>query len=302
MKRGWIVFSFLLFIILIPNFISADIGMHPTMYLEIKQNGNNIYGINSEIIVCYNVSVNKPLSLFSSGYIRGAEPLSEDEENYKYVKELKEIEGYSHCSYCGGSNKKCWSTFQTLSYVPEKMRIAVVYPLPQHWDNRTVDTKVYESDYFYVKEGIRTYQYKYEAELNQDGTITIKNRTTPFTSEQLVYFILALILTILIERFSTKIYFRNKEKPNRIIRKIILINLISLPIFWFLMPFILKNATILLIIGEVLVTLMEGYLIYIFTKKEVSIKSSMLLSLINNICSFVIGGFVFLFLTTFLMI
>lgn len=302
MKRGIILFLSLLIVVLGFNIISADIGMHPTMNLEIKQDGENIYGVNSDIIVCYNLSVDKPLGLFTSSYIRGGEPLSEDEENYKYVEELKENKKYTECSYCQGSNKKCWSTFQILSYVPEKMRIAVVYPVPYFWNNITTEPKVYESDYFNVKQGMRTYRYSYQAELNSDGTITIKNKTNWFTTEQFVYFILALILTILIELWFTKMYFEKKEKPDKINRKIILVNLISLPIFWFLMPLVLKSSTVLLIVGEVFVTLLEAGLIYGFTNKELSIKSSMILSVINNVCSLVLGGAIFLAITTFLMI
>ncbi|UCG95375.1 MAG: hypothetical protein JSV92_05045 [archaeon] len=144
---------------------------------------------------------------------------------------------------------------------------------------------------------------KYEAELIYDGTIEIKElwylepQLLSFASK----FAISLILTVFIELILGIIYIGlnkvnfNKYKPYRtnILRSILLANLISLPIVWFVFPFILTGAEGILI-AEFFVIVIEGFIIKKFNKNLFDFRKSLELSLIFNVISFILGNFIFM--------
>ncbi len=286
MKNKILFASLFLFVILL-SFISADIGRKPTLTLDIKQNGENI---SDNVLICYDV------------FMAGAETFDNTismNKDYPYIKEILDNKEYRSCFYCDYTiykNKECKSWFYGL---PTK--IAILYPAYGNYGNpnRSITPILYKSEEFELKSGIKRYDYIYEANLNSDKTITIKDDTPVFSLDQLIYFLFALLLTIIIEVIFTRSYFlKKKNKPKRILKIILIVNLISLPILWFILTFLL-NTILLFTIGEIFVVLLEGGLIYFFIKKEITFKESMKLSFINNILSLFLGGFIFMIITEF---
>ncbi|MFH1448251.1 MAG: hypothetical protein ABIG39_05270 [Candidatus Micrarchaeota archaeon] len=117
-------------------------------------------------------------------------------------------------------------------------------------------------------------------------------------------FTLALVLTIFIELFVGLLFLRGLEKRNKVLRTILLGNIITLPIVWFIIQpiiagFHFRGATSLfsiLFFSESFAILFEGGLIHLLNKEVVDLKKSLLLSLIMNICSLVLGIWIYLML------
>jgi hypothetical protein len=296
--------SFML-IILLMSLVSADIGRKSSISLDVKQNGESI---SDQILVCHDGNTNNKDIVFfefSLGKIDLDEELDQerykDDRNYEYVKELKEKE-YASCFYCHPEdNREC-----RFSYYPngEPTKIAVLDPTYSFYkDSGEITPILYESSVIF-----RSTEFNFdtllEVTLNPDQTMDVKARakTSRIT---IINLILALIITFLFERWATNIYYKRikkKQRPKNILGVLALINVISLPIFWFGIPLVINNFVAIFIVGEVFVFLLEACLIYLFLKKKLTFKNSIILSLINNLASMILGGIVFLFIGKFLML
>jgi hypothetical protein len=100
------------------------------------------------------------------------------------------------------------------------------------------------------------------------------------------------LLTMIIELLVALLFFR-KSFSKKIFQSVLLANLISLPVFWFIMflgnlsPLIesLTNVFVL----EVLIVIFEAWFIYRYINKIISFKESLLLGLLMNISSYFVG-------------
>ncbi|MFC2100787.1 hypothetical protein ACFLRZ_03050, partial [Bacteroidota bacterium] len=82
------------------------------------------------------------------------------------------------------------------------------------------------------------------------------------------------------------------KKPLSILIFVLLANLISIPLLWYLFPMLFHY--IYIIIGEIVVFVFESYFIYIFCKENLSLKLTFLLSFIINLASITIGTLILL--------
>ena len=109
-----------------------------------------------------------------------------------------------------------------------------------------------------------------------------------------VQFLIALFLTVLIETITLFIVIRYLFKiNNKKIGNIILIFLgifcstCTLPYLWFVLPAFIQNFYVLALIGEPAVFIIEA-IIYYFVL-NLGIKKSLIVSLLCNLMSFLIG-------------
>lgn len=143
----------------------------------------------------------------------------------------------------------------------------------------------------------KSYHSEYSVTVLDDKMIV--EDVTGFFSDSTSWkmFIKALILTILIEVLIALLFFRIWKIPFRFLWVIILINLISLPLVWFLFPVFLKEWSVPA--GELTAFLVEALLIRLLCSKYLSTGKSFLLSFVMNLVSFVTGGLILIILTAF---
>ena len=107
-------------------------------------------------------------------------------------------------------------------------------------------------------------------------------------------FLISLFLTLIIEIpvvfWLIKYIFKIKTKNSRIFFSAAIASILTLPYLWFVMPSYI-NATYYLFIGEFIVFLVEA-IIY-WQLFEIKYWKAILISLIANILSFVVGIFLF---------
>jgi hypothetical protein len=133
----------------------------------------------------------------------------------------------------------------------------------------------------------------YDVSLYQNGsaTITAFSIPTPPPTPQtyIVLFAAALVLTVAIEVATAFLYLRfvKIKKKARILVAVIVANIISVPVLWFIFVYFL--GALGFILGELFAFLFEGGFVYYFNKKAIKLKSSMIMSLIMNITSLVLG-------------
>ena len=106
------------------------------------------------------------------------------------------------------------------------------------------------------------------------------------------FFVGALGLTLIIESMVTLAFlFITKISP-KVLTSVIIANLISLPIVWFVFP-PTSNDLLVIFLAELFAVVFEGYFIHFFNKKTISLKKSFALSILMNLASFFIGEFIF---------
>jgi len=130
--------------------------------------------------------------------------------------------------------------------------------------------------------------------VNQDGLQVTENRGgLPYEpGSQIEVFLVALAITIPIELLVAGIYLKIRKQPYKVII-LITANLITLPIVWFLFPFISLNGFIVIFLGEIFALLFETW--YIKKNYEnLSYINSFWLSLFMNLASFLIPTFLFM--------
>lgn len=109
-------------------------------------------------------------------------------------------------------------------------------------------------------------------------------------------FLIALLLTLILELLVAFVFLSVRKEPRNIMIGVLVANIISLPIVWLVFPYLPLHSLLVILFSEIFAVLFEGYFIYLFTKKTLALVMSMILSLLMNLCSFFIGGLIFIFL------
>lgn len=124
----------------------------------------------------------------------------------------------------------------------------------------------------------------------------IKDITPIFKTPYLNYFI-ALLTTILLELLIAFIYFWRHKIPFKNLKYVIYVNLLTHPILWLISAnftgFALGN-----LIGEPVVVLIEGLLLYKLINSSLTIGKSIWLSFLMNVVSFIFGGLIYFVVTS----
>lgn len=99
------------------------------------------------------------------------------------------------------------------------------------------------------------------------------------------WFSVALLQTLIAELFVALIFILITKIPKKILFAVLLGNIISLPIVWFVFPFLPFSRFITLPLSEIFAVVFEAWLIYFMNKKTISFKRSLILSFLMNLLS-----------------
>ena len=120
--------------------------------------------------------------------------------------------------------------------------------------------------------------------------------------KNIIYFLIALIITLIIEIpvfllytfIARKDLFKDLKTLAKAVGVVAVGTIISLPFLWFVFPAIITDWLLVLLVGELFVFLFEALLIHAlagFSKKD-----ALLASFVINVASFSIGGLILLLL------
>ena len=128
-------------------------------------------------------------------------------------------------------------------------------------------------------------------------------------------FIFAVPITIILELAVAALFLSKMKIQNKVLIAVLLGNIISLPIVWYVFPLgfdkinswmgysdfwlvfpLMKSNASMVFISEVFAVIFESGLIFWLNRKLITLKHSFVMSLIMNVVSFFIGGYVFVFL------
>jgi hypothetical protein len=141
------------------------------------------------------------------------------------------------------------------------------------------------------------YGAKYNVIVQKDSLLVRETYATDslFNPWLVVSFIPALVLTIVSELVIAAFYFYfTKLKINLWIAIVIVANILSLPIVWFLFPLMPLDSVVVIALAETYAVLFEAVFLY-FTgsHRGLSIRHAGILSLLMNAGSFLLGSIIF---------
>lgn len=268
------LFSILLLIafILLP-LISADLGPKPTVDIDVSYMGTMISdnAFNAKMLVC-----NQDERLNPSRDLIHQLNISEYDSNKSCYWEPAYFAWGGDCK-----DSKCNFGY----FPPQKFKLAVYVPsLNKVFISNEISRNNFNSNY--------------KLELNSDGSANIYE-TTPFLKkDKISSFIKTLIITLFLELVVALIFLSIAKIRKKLLLSVLLVNVISLPIVWFIFPFI-GNIILVILLAEIFAFVFEAYFIYYLNKKDISLKKSFILSLLMNLASLIIGGFIFYFISSF---
>lgn len=157
------------------------------------------------------------------------------------------------------------------------------------FEDRTRESNVFENESF---------NSQYEITV-LDDRLEVRD-VTPFMKDSSVWsaFLKALMVTLALEIMVAFVYLKLAKKPLKILLFVILVNLITLPVFWFLFPMFL-NVGWSIILGELFAFAFEAMFLLWTCKTWFKPGGAFLLSFMMNVMSLLIGGFAILLMIGF---
>lgn len=264
----------------------ADLGDKPDISIEISKDGKEL---QDEVIICTDTFMAGRQSLFHERELK----------DYEYIQKLRdrhEEEVYESCFYAEGPR------FQSWVYGPPE-RIAIIYPV--HGSDESpqpikedVDPKIYEfEDINSTTTEIFGSDYHYKVNINTDTDSIDVNTVQPGrTASSITQFIILLIVTILIELAVAWIYLHRKEISTRTLYSVLGANIVSYPLLFILSPmFVFGSFPLGLVVGEIMVIPLEAFLIWKFSRGKIDLNSSIVLSVVINLVTFLTGEAIYAF-------
>ncbi|MBW6517152.1 MAG: hypothetical protein K0A89_01430 [ANME-2 cluster archaeon] len=149
-----------------------------------------------------------------------------------------------------------------------------------NFSDRTRESNVFKA---------RSFNARFDVRVTDTGLV-VKERTVP-ALERMLFFLVALVLTLTIEVLAALIFLLAVKRPKSVLKSVVKANLISLPVVWFIFP-VMKVFFLVVVLSEIFAVVFEGYFIHSMDKTILSLKQSLILSMIMNAASFVLGGFI----------
>lgn len=178
--------------------------------------------------------------------------------------------------------------------VTQDMAKSVAYGYKQYhklvlkFDDRTRESNIFENESF-----ISSYKVLvYDDRLVVEDTTTFMKDSSPISA-----FLKALLLTLALEIMVAFVYLKLARKPLKILIYVILANLITLPIVWFVFPILLNAWAILF--GEIFAFVTEALFLLLTCRKWFKPSGAFLLSFMMNFMSLLIGGFALILMIGF---
>ena len=254
-SKFFILFSLILMLLFLPNLVSADF-INPESYIDLY-------------VAFEGESIQDPLFYLNMSTSFCQENINLPDCVWKSGPTVKE-----KCI-----DSKCHFSNPFYDYqLPKENKVNLTFYIPSQ-------EQIFISGEFSLK---RVDGYK--VNLLSDGSIEV-DRTLNKTL--LKRFFIALILTLALELIIARLFLAKlKENRKKILLYVLFANLISLPIVWFLSPLIFEAEGYLL--AELFVMIFEALFIYFFSRKIITLKKSFVMSIVMNLVSLIIGGFLFL--------
>lgn len=312
---------------LVPTFVSADIGPKPSADIHITLNGQNVpdASFNAKTLTCnYQMKYEQIITELapyedSDNWYDKCQGVAlkygfDEEICYRDLQNQRGMANLSKHARCG-DDKLCEKLIQK---IPDNSRGCYWAIAPFAWGGNCQNSNCHfnyflpselefrlavylpSQDKVYLSAEVTRENFRsaFEANLLSDGTISIQE-TTPFiqsnSARNIKTFLLALILTLILEIIVALIFLSVTKISKKVLISILIANIISLPIVWFVFP-LLKIIPLAILLGEIFAFVFESYFIHLLNKDIISLKKSFVLSILMNLASLVIGGFIFLFL------
>jgi len=127
------------------------------------------------------------------------------------------------------------------------------------------------------------------ADIGPKQTFVITNPNIPY----LLFFMIAAMLTIMIEVAYAASRIKKSQNYNRILYSVVAANIISLPVIWFVVPLVLPNSPWNeVVLGEILIVVLEALLIYALNKNDFTLKTIWPLVVVMNLLSVGYGAII----------
>lgn len=285
-------------LLIIPTFVSADSGPKPTIEAELFIDGQP----HSEWVRTVILTCNEEPSLYEYNRIKNfsREELSNEiwygvKENPDAILSLYSInEADNGCFWnmyrsigVGNSCDEGICRYQGILDKDAKLAFYI------EETNTTIISDKIHQEAFYEKGKISISTSEESAIVEVSGS--------KLQIIQKGQFIASFIATLILELLVAWIFLRKQQKT-KLLKWFALANIISLPLLWLLVPGYQVHRFLRpgIIIGEILVIAFEGAFVWFLSKKELSIKKSMIISVVANATSIILGGIIVFLLTWFI--
>jgi hypothetical protein len=104
-----------------------------------------------------------------------------------------------------------------------------------------------------------------------------------------LFFPIALVSTVLIELVVALVYLLVRKLPLQILLWVLVGNLLSVPVVWFVIPFLGLEPTPTTLLSELFAVVFEALFVYWLSRKRISLGGIAILSLLMNAASYLIG-------------
>lgn len=267
------IFLFLFIFLFWPRVILADAGPKESVNFVISYNNNSIPDdkFYAKMLGCISGDLTK----------YGIQDTANQLATIKQYDARKGCFWYPAWQAFGGN---CSNSYCNFGYFPpHDFKLAVYLPSLN---------KVFISDE--IKSNTQFHGNTFTANLTSDGKIVITGNDQSkqeTNSSYIELFIGALIITEILELIATLIFVFISKTPKKLkaLLFVFIVNLISVPIVWFVFPLFQLGTAITIFVSEIFVFLFEAYFLFFFLKKNFSFRKALLLSFINNLFSMFIG-------------
>lgn len=113
----------------------------------------------------------------------------------------------------------------------------------------------------------------------------------------LVVLLLAFVGTVAVELVTSLLYLHFRKLSKWILLSVILSNIISIPLFWIFVVIVslYVDYRIPVAVGEIMVFAFEATVIFLLNRKRMKLNDAVVMSLINNLATLLLGVVLFLF-------
>jgi len=293
--------TLLIFVILIigASLVFADLGPKPSVQINLSYEGQSLQETPTALMLggCGN-DKNEQLNLidFENALQEQLNMVSSDSGKTNHFSSWLQ-DNHFKSAYFDGTRSWCVAILAWQSGAsPTGLRFGYMPPT----DFRLL---LYAPDldkWFLSGEVTRTqFDSVFTADLKNDGTIALQE-TIPVlnvfnpNSAGFRNFWIAFVVTIILELITCAFIIKVK-KMRRAVGSVLLANIISIPIVWFVLPAVLSSTGIgvlaIILVYEIFAVLFEAAIIWGINKEEISSKRALLISIAINLVSFFIGNF-----------
>ncbi|MFH1306736.1 MAG: hypothetical protein ABIH83_03745 [Candidatus Micrarchaeota archaeon] len=264
---------FALLLLLVSSFAFADIGPKPTMDFNIIFNTSEEVAIaDAELIECEDEECTNAHTLEEMGpqYFEcnqtNCNSMSYGYSEYHKIK----------INFSNGTTRE-----SNIFYRPSS---GYTYPL-----------YITDSEILVGEKGTRIDVFNLDSSLPDDIDVLPNFGGLLAYSGLILLFVAGLFITLIIEITILLVYMVFTKFSRRMVLTAIGANVITLPAVWFLFPVLITDASYL-VYAEVFAILFEAFVIFAFNSREISMLKALLLAIIMNLASFLLGSWLLTFL------